>query len=601
MGLAGLVAYETMQIETLQQQVEQGQQTIAELKEEVREKQQGQIQELDQEVRQEHNLTFLALAGTFTLLTCLISMFHMSSHLNKMNQPIIQRKIISILWMSPIYSVTSFLSLIYTPLEGYMAIIKDFYESYCIYNFLSFLILVLGRGSRENAVEALALHAQRLERPTRFLSRWYEPPPESSDLAMANAVITECQIYAMQFVFIRPLTTVLWVMYEAFKAEGGHVVFDNTNDNNRVDNIPTSAPAVIHAVNHTGTRMLRWLQNGAAAAATVAANTTAAVLANSTTSEFEEDGTFTGTYAPSLSPILEPSPMIPVATPTFDSTFAPFGNEFTNPPTVMEPPPENFTEATKAYFKSFGFVLAMIVNVSVFFAFTGLLKFYHSVHQDLAWIRPWPKFLTIKGVVFLTFWQGLAILIFVNLREGNGGGDSSIDNDDDDPSTKGRRYQNILICCEMLFFSLTHWCVFPAEEWEKDYKPPEQVNTPGIGIQDFVSDVGQIYRNGRKRRKPRHRRRNMFLGNAKKSSPSREDAGSGLYYRPTTASHMSATIPSIDDDLEDSNSSYCDEDLQMSVTGPLPNGVRLQAYRHRLMSDDSSVKADDEDDDIELL
>lgn len=154
-GIGGLVAYETMQIETLQQQVEQGQQTIAELKEEVREKQQGQIQELDQEVRQEHNLTFLALAGTFTLLTCLISMFHMSSHLNKMNQPIIQRKIISILWMSPIYSVTSFLSLIYTPLEGYMAIIKDFYESYCIYNFLSFLILVLGRGSRENAVEAL--------------------------------------------------------------------------------------------------------------------------------------------------------------------------------------------------------------------------------------------------------------------------------------------------------------------------------------------------------------------------------------------------------------------------------------------------------------
>jgi hypothetical protein len=40
-------------------------------------------------------------------------------------------------------------------------------------------------------------------------------------------------------------------------------------------------------------------------------------------------------------------------------------------------------EATKVYFASFGFVLAMIVSASVFFSFTGLLKFYHAVHKDL--------------------------------------------------------------------------------------------------------------------------------------------------------------------------------------------------------------------------
>jgi hypothetical protein len=43
------------------------------------------------------------VAGTFTVLSCLISMWHMGSHTRKMNQPAIQRKILAILWMCPIY------------------------------------------------------------------------------------------------------------------------------------------------------------------------------------------------------------------------------------------------------------------------------------------------------------------------------------------------------------------------------------------------------------------------------------------------------------------------------------------------------------------
>ncbi len=43
------------------------------------------------------------VAGTFTILSCLISMWHMGSHTRKMEQPAIQRKILAILWMCPIY------------------------------------------------------------------------------------------------------------------------------------------------------------------------------------------------------------------------------------------------------------------------------------------------------------------------------------------------------------------------------------------------------------------------------------------------------------------------------------------------------------------
>jgi hypothetical protein len=47
------------------------------------------------------------------------------------------------------------------------------------------------------------------------------------------------------------------------------------------------------------------------------------------------------------------------------------------------------------------YVLA-ISNLSVSMAFYGLVSFYHLVDDELAWVDPWPKFLCIKGVVFMT-------------------------------------------------------------------------------------------------------------------------------------------------------------------------------------------------------
>jgi hypothetical protein len=48
------------------------------------------------------------LAGTFTF--ALVFDIHVAAHLRRMNQPDAQRRILSILWMSPIYAVTSWFS-----------------------------------------------------------------------------------------------------------------------------------------------------------------------------------------------------------------------------------------------------------------------------------------------------------------------------------------------------------------------------------------------------------------------------------------------------------------------------------------------------------
>jgi hypothetical protein len=324
--------------------------------------------------------------------------------------------------MSPIYSVTSFLSLLLPSTEGYLSIIKDLYEAYVIYTFLSFLIAVLGRGNRELVVQQLARHADHLNDPARCLRRFYEPQPEVSSEAKANAVLLECQILAMQFVFLRPLTSIM-----------SFLVFTLSNDS-------------------------------------------------------DSDGI------------------------TESNTHSPAGNYFLSP----------------------NFYISMITNVSVFFAFSGLLKFYHAVRDDLAWLQPFNKFLAIKGIVFACFWQGVIISIVVQFGSGAGSAIAGDQYGDDangdstpirDPRAQAAAIQNLLICLEMLFFSLAHWCVFPSEgkciyssvccvrplfayistltsfalipseEWGPDYRP-KQYAKPGLGLSDFAKDVRVIMRRG---------------------------------------------------------------------------------------------------------
>jgi hypothetical protein len=125
---------------------------------------------------------------------------------------------------SPIYGVTSFLSLVLPPsAEPYLGILKDFYESYVIYQFLSFLIAVMGRGDREAVVASLARHVDHLKPPYKCLYCLFHPRPEESDEAMANAVLLECQFLAMQFVFFKPATAIVSFVLEVVGAssDGG--------------------------------------------------------------------------------------------------------------------------------------------------------------------------------------------------------------------------------------------------------------------------------------------------------------------------------------------------------------------------------------------
>mmetsp|Transcript_38195 Transcript_38195/g.77787 ORF Transcript_38195/g.77787 Transcript_38195/m.77787 type:complete len:551 (+) Transcript_38195:1083-2735(+) len=355
--------------------------------------------------------------------------------------------------MSPLYGLTSWLSLVMPAYEGYLAVIKDFYEAYVIYQFLSLCIAILGKGDRDSVVDLLAQHADHLKPPFR-LCGCCRPNPYRSPREMAEAVLIQCQTFTMQFVFLRPLTTI--------------GIF------------------VCNKVGYYG-----W-------------------------------GTSASDY------------------------------------------------------RSPQFWLNMIQNLSVFIAFSGLLKFYHAVQEDLAWCRPFPKFLCIKGIVFLTFWQGLAIAILAETI-----GDTTPNVGNSDPELWAKQAQNFLICLEMLLFSIAHFYCFPTDEWEDGYRPVVSDSKFGdqLALHDFFQDLKLVARQGKKKKKKKKGKSKSSdeNGNEKQAPENDAENGDGVASS-EVASEGGLADASFDE--EDLNIAQVESQIEGNLRSPdTPDDIRQASMR----------------------
>lgn len=59
--------------------------------------------------------------------------------------------------------------------------------------------------------------------------------------------------------------------------------------------------------------------------------------------------------------------------------------------------------------------MAVVLNFSQSWALYCLIQFYTVTKDELAHIKPLAKFLTFKSIVFLTWWQGVAIALLYSL------------------------------------------------------------------------------------------------------------------------------------------------------------------------------------------
>ncbi|RLN90066.1 hypothetical protein BBJ28_00018378 [Nothophytophthora sp. Chile5] len=97
---------------------------------------------------------------------------------------------------------------------------------------------------------------------------------------------------------------------------------------------------------------------------------------------------------------------------------------------------------------------SLIVNASISYAFYYLVLFYLALSVQLAPYNPVPKFLCIKAVLFLSFWQSVVLAFLSRFQIIHELGSWSVEN-----VTTG--IQNLLICFEMFFVALAHHRAFP--------------------------------------------------------------------------------------------------------------------------------------------
>ncbi|KAK3021072.1 hypothetical protein RJ639_046093 [Escallonia herrerae] len=102
--------------------------------------------------------------------------------------------------------------------------------------------------------------------------------------------------------------------------------------------------------------------------------------------------------------------------------------------------------------------MAVILNFSQSWALYCLVQFYTITKDELAHIKPLAKFLTFKSIVFLTWWQGVAIALLYALGLFKS------------PIAQALQFkssvQDFIICIEMGIASVVHLYVFPAKPYE---------------------------------------------------------------------------------------------------------------------------------------
>ena len=105
--------------------------------------------------------------------------------------------------------------------------------------------------------------------------------------------------------------------------------------------------------------------------------------------------------------------------------------------------------------------MTFVYNVSITAALYGLMYFYMSTKVLLKDHNPFMKFMCIKGVLFLSYWQSLLISI-LNAAEVL----PKFEMWSEDDQATG--LQDFLICCEMLLFAILHKFVFGAHEYSNN-------------------------------------------------------------------------------------------------------------------------------------
>ncbi|GAB0087246.1 transmembrane protein 184C [Sergentomyia squamirostris] len=145
----------------------------------------------------------ILIGGLFVLTALPISFWHITQHMINYTKPILQKHIVRILWMVPIYALNALLGLLFPANVIYMDSIRECYEAYVIYNFMVYLLNYLNL--------EMDLEANMQLKPTVrhiFPLCWMRP------WEMGTEFIHNCKHGILQYTVVRPITTFVSVACE---------------------------------------------------------------------------------------------------------------------------------------------------------------------------------------------------------------------------------------------------------------------------------------------------------------------------------------------------------------------------------------------------
>ena len=168
--------------------------------------------------RKKHYIAWFS-AGGFVLMTMPISLRVIVSHLTHWNIPQVQKFVVRIVWMVPLYSVESWLSLRFRSVALQIQTLRWCYESYVIYSFLYFLISALGDEHR--------LIGLLKEKPAERGHHMWPVKLCIYPWSMGYEFFHNCKIGVLQYVVIQNILALIIVMLEGFhKYDEGKFRFD---------------------------------------------------------------------------------------------------------------------------------------------------------------------------------------------------------------------------------------------------------------------------------------------------------------------------------------------------------------------------------------
>ncbi|XP_018572602.1 transmembrane protein 184C [Anoplophora glabripennis] len=151
----------------------------------------------------------ILIGGIFVWVAIPLSLWEIILHVIHYTQPKLQKHIIRILWMVPIYAINAWVGLIYPKESVYVDSLRECYEAYVIYNFMKFLLNYLNMEMDLEASLELKPQVKHIF-PLCCLPDW----------EMGREFVHICKHGILQYTVVRPLTTAISFLCKVFDVYG---------------------------------------------------------------------------------------------------------------------------------------------------------------------------------------------------------------------------------------------------------------------------------------------------------------------------------------------------------------------------------------------